>query len=101
LTNQIRDDVTNISFVLIQIVNSIIYFNETVTVFDSRYIILINYNSSKYRDLAKFGFQIFNKFLINLKLAADNVNLLLKIIYVRGHNVKEMAPEALYGQYLQ
>jgi hypothetical protein len=64
-----------------------IYYNETIAIFDTYYIILINYDSSGYRDLIKFGFQILNNFLIDLKLAADNVDLLLKIIYVRDHNL--------------
>jgi hypothetical protein len=64
-----------------------IYYNETVIIFDSRYIISVNYDNSGYRGLIKFGFQIFNNFLADLKLAADNVNLLLKIVYVRDHNL--------------
>jgi hypothetical protein len=64
-----------------------IYRDETIAIFDSRYIILVNYDSSEYRDLAKFGFQILNNFLADLKLAADDVNLLLKIVYVRDYNL--------------
>jgi hypothetical protein len=87
LADQIKGDVINIFFVLIQIVDSIIHYDETVVIFDTRYIILINYDSSGYRGLIKFGFQIFNNFLINLKLIADNVNLLLKIVYVRDYSL--------------
>jgi hypothetical protein len=63
-----------------------IYYNETIAIFNSYYIIPVNYNSSGYRGLAKFGFQILNDFLIDLKLIADNVNLLLEIVYVRDYN---------------
>jgi hypothetical protein len=64
-----------------------IYYDEAVVIFDSYYIISVNYNSSGYRGLAKFGFQILDNFLVDLKLAADNVNLLLEIVYMRNHNL--------------